>query len=212
MAAETSPATPGRGFAAGGALDTRAPDEVLAGLADAATRHGRLAGLTDDELVGVLRAWRRLESWSSAGTLAAAAELARRRPADWTPPAARPGEFPIQISEFASDEIAAALTMSGPAASVLLELALDLAVRLPATARALREAVIDYPRARLVAEATRILPDDLAREVEARVLLRAGDQTAGRLRAALARAVLAVDPAAATRRREAAEKDPRVRR
>src|ERR1700761_4142715 len=119
MTTEIPPTTPGRGFAAGGAYDTGLPNASLAEMADAATRDGRLTGLTDDELVGVLRAWRRLESWSSAGTLTAAAELARRRPADWTPPAAGPGEFPIQISEFASDEIAAALTMSGPAASVL---------------------------------------------------------------------------------------------
>src|SRR6201995_2028079 len=211
MTTEIPPTTPGRGFAAGGGYGTGLPNASLAEMADAATRDGRLSGLADDELVGVLQAWRRLESWSCAGTLAAAAELARRRPADRTP-AAGPGEFPAQLSEFASDEIAAALTMSGPAAGVLLDLALDLAVRLPATARALREAVIDYPRARLIAEATRILPDDLARDVEARVLLRAGDQTPGRLRAALARAVLAVDPEAATRRREEAQKDPRVRR
>jgi hypothetical protein len=89
-------------------------------MADGVTGDGRLAGLGDDELIGVLRAWRRLESWSSAGTLAAAAELARRRPADRTPPgqtpAAGPGEFPGQLSEFISDEIAAALTVSGPAA------------------------------------------------------------------------------------------------
>src|ERR1700759_2152722 len=211
MTTEIPPTTPGRGFAAGGGYGTGLPNASLAEMAEAATRDGRLSGLADDELVGVLRAWRRLESWSCAGTLAAAAELARRRPADRTP-AVGPGEFPAQISEFASDEIAAALTMSGPAAGVLLDLALDLAVRLPATARALREAVIDYPRARLIAEATRILPDDLARDVEARVLLRAGDQTPGRLRAALARAVIAVDPEAATRRREEAQTDPRVRR
>src|ERR1700759_1681511 len=211
MTTEIPPTTPGRGFAAGGGYGTGLPNASLAEMADAATRDGRLSGLADDELVGVLQAWRRLESWSSAGTLAAAAELARRRPADRTPPAG-PGQFPAQVSEFASDEIAAALTMSGPAAGVLLDLALDLAVRLPATARPLREGVIDYPRARLIAEATRILTDEQARDVEARVLLRAGDQTPGRLRAALARAVIAADPEAATRRREEAQKDPRVRR
>lgn len=41
---------------------------------------------------------------------------------------------------------------------------------------------------------------------------KAPGQTPGRLRAALARAVLAVDPGAATRRREEAQQDPRVRR
>jgi hypothetical protein len=105
----------------------------------------------------------------------------------------RPAAFPAQLSEFISDEIAAALTVSGPAASVLLDLALDLAVRLPGTAGALRGGVIDYPRARLIAEATRILPDDQARQVEASILPKAPGQTRGRLRAALA----GLSPAAA---------------
>jgi hypothetical protein len=212
----TSPAPPGSGFAAVGLLDTCTPGASLAGMADAVTGDGRLAGLADDELIGVLRAWRRLESSSSAGTLAAAAELARRRPAAQTPAGqtapAGPGASPAQLSEFISDEIAAALTVSGPAASTLLDLALDLATRLPATAGALRGGVIDYPRARLIAEATRILPAEQARQVEAQILLKAAHQTPGRLRAALARAVIAADPEAATRRREEAQQDPRVRR
>jgi Domain of unknown function (DUF222) len=212
----SSPSAPdssrsGSGFESGGVLDTSLPGGPLAGLADAATRDGRLAGLGDDELIGVLRAWRRLESWCSSGLLTVIAELARRRPADRTPPAA-PGGFPAQLSEFISDEVAAALTLSARAAGTYLDLALDLATRLPATARALHEGVLDYLRARLIAESTRVLADDRAREVEARILATAGQQTMGQLRAAVARAVIAVDPEAATRRREEAQKDPRVRR
>jgi hypothetical protein len=207
----SSAAEPGSGFESGGVLDTCAPEGTLAGLADAVTRDGRLAELNDDELIGVLRAWRRLESWSSAGVLAAIAELARRRPAEKTPPAP-PGQFPAQVSEFVSDEVAAALTLTGPAAGVLSDVALDLAVRLPGTFQAQHAGIIDYPRARLIAESTRILTDEQARQVEAKILPAAGEQTTGRLRAALARAVIAVDPQAATRRREEAQKDPRVRR
>ena len=201
----------GSGFEAGGALDTCAPGGSLARLADAVTGDGRLAQLNDDELIGVVRAWRRLESWCTAGTLAAIAELARRRPAERTAPAA-PGRFPPQLSEFISDEVAAALTLSGRTASAYLDLALDLALRLPATARALHEGVIDYPRARLIADLTRVLSDEDARAVEARILAAAGDQTTAQLRAAVSRAVIAVDPEAAARRRQEAQKDPRVRR
>jgi hypothetical protein len=214
---------PGSGFEAGGALDTCAPSESLARLADAVTRDGRLAQLNDDELIGVVRAWRRLESWCSAGTLAVIAELARRRPAERTTPAApgqfpaqrtvpAPGQFPAQLSEFISDEVAAALTLSRRTADAYLDLALDLALRLPATARALHEGIIDYPKARLIADLTRILSDEDARAVEARILPAAGDQTTAQLRAAVSRAVIAVDPEAATRRRQEAQKDPRVRR
>jgi hypothetical protein len=199
------------GFESGGALDACGPGGPLAGLADAATRDGRLSGLGDDELIGVLRAWRRLESWCSAGTLAATAELARRRPADRTPPGPASG-FPAQLSEFIGDELAAALSISGRTADTYLELALDLATRLTATARALRAGIIDFPRARLIADLTRVLSDEHTRQVEDTILPAAGQQTTGQLRAAVGRVVLAVDPAAAIRRREEAQRDPRVRR
>jgi hypothetical protein len=207
----SSPSGSGSGFESGGALDTQPPDGMLAALADAATRDGRLVDLDDDELIGIIRAWHRLESWCASGVLTAVAELARRRPAEATAPAA-PGAFPEQLSEFVSDEIAAALTLTVRRAETCQDLSLDLASRLPGTATALHEGVIDPPKARLIAEATRILTDEQARQVEARILPRAGQQTTGRLRAAVARAVLAVDPEAAIRRREEAQKDPRVRR
>jgi Domain of unknown function (DUF222) len=165
----------------------------------------------DDELIGALRAWRRLESWSAAGTLSVVAELARRRPADRTAPA-NPGQFPDQPSEFLTDEVAFALTLTGPAAGTCLDLAMDLAIRLPGTVHALRAGIIDYLRARIIAEATRILSPGGARRVEALILARAGQQTSGQLRAVLARTILAIDPEAAQRRREQAQKDPRIRR
>ncbi len=65
-------------------------------------------------------------------------------------------------------------------------------------------------RARLIAEHTAVLDDDAARAVEERVLPRAGEQTTGQLRAALRRAVIAVDPAGAERRREEAERQAKV--
>ncbi len=54
------------------------------------------------------------------------------------------------------------------------------------------------------------LDDDLARAVERKVLVRAGNQTAGQLRASLQRVVISVDPAAAERRRAEAERNARV--
>jgi hypothetical protein len=217
LAAGFRPRTPlipcqsGTGLESGAALDTSLPSGTLAGLADALTCDGGLAGLDDDELVGALRVWQRIESWASASGLAAVAELARRRPAPGTPPAA-PGQFPERISEFAVDEVAAALTFTGQAASTALALGLDLAARLPATFRAHHAGVIDRAKARLIAEATRVLPDEQARQVEDRILAEAGGQTTGQLRAAVARAVIAIDPEAAARRREEAQRDPRVRR
>ena len=52
-----------RGFAAGGPLDQLAPGPALAGFA-AQAWDGGLAVLSDDELIGVLSAARRIASWA----------------------------------------------------------------------------------------------------------------------------------------------------
>ncbi len=97
------------GFAQGGVLDLMAPGVPLAGFADAA--HAQLSRVPDNELVGVLAAWRRQTSWAQARELAVVAELARRRPAGRAAPAAA-GEFPVQLSEFVAAEVALALTLT----------------------------------------------------------------------------------------------------
>ncbi len=51
--------------------------------------------------------------------------------------------------------------------------------RLPGTTTALRDGVIDLPRARAVVEAVTPLDDTTAKAVEARVLPRAGTRTVG---------------------------------
>ena len=71
---------------------------------------------------------------------------------------------------------------------------------------------IDIIRARIIAEATHVLSDEHTAAVEDRIFPRAGQQTSGQLRAALARAVLAADPDAARARREQAQRDARVLR
>ncbi len=69
------------GFAGGGALDGMVPGPVLAGFAAEVFDSG-LAGLSDDELVGVLCAARRLSSWQAWMAFRAVAELdSRRQPA-----------------------------------------------------------------------------------------------------------------------------------
>jgi Domain of unknown function (DUF222) len=196
----------GAGFAAGGALDALAPGPGLAGFTDDA--HARLAGLDDDALIGVLRGWRRLAAWAQARELATITELARRRPAGSAPPAP-PGQLPAQMSEFVADEIAFALTLTGHAAGTQLKLALDLAAR-PAVAAALEAGRIDLRRAMLILSMVCPLSAGHADAVEAQILPGAGDLTTGQLCAALRRAVLAVDPQAARRRREEAEKSARV--
>jgi hypothetical protein len=194
----------GCGFAAGGVADELPPGPVLAGLAGDAWTAG-LGRLNDDELIGVLRAARRLASWSAALELAAVTDLTTRREAE-----AAEAESSA-AGEHIGDEIAAALTLTARAADVLLDLATALR-RLPATMAALAAGRIDRYRAAVIAEELAGLGDEHAAAVEQRVLDQAPGQTTGQLRAAARRAVLAADPAAARERKERAARDARVER
>ena len=69
---------------------------------------------------------------------------------------------------------------------------------------------IDTAKARAIDDATWMLSPELARAVQDRVLPRAPEQTLAQLKAALARAVLAVDPDGAEQRHRQARRDRRV--
>lgn len=172
----------GCGFAAGGVGDELPPGAVLAGLAGDAWSGG-LGRLTDDELIGVLRAGRRLASWAAALELAAVTDLAARREAG----AQAAGDS--AVIEHLGDEVAAALTLTGRAADELVDLAYGLE-RLPATAAALAAGRIDRCKAAVIAAETSGLSAGHAAAVEA--------------------AVLAADPAAAQERKERALREARV--
>jgi hypothetical protein len=203
-------AGPRGGFGSGGGLDTALPGVALAAFTEEVTGpDGRCAGTSDDELIGVLRAWDRLASWAAGRKLAVIAELIRRRPGPGCGPA-DPAAMPAGWGKFCGDELAAATGTSGQAADKTLTLAHDLAARLPGTARALCEGIIDLYKARIIAEATRVLDPDGAAAAEMLVLAGVAGKTPGQLRAAAARAVAQVDPAAARARREKAERDTRV--
>ncbi len=72
---------PAAAFSHDGLADAMGPGPVLAVLVHAATRDEKtLAGLTEDELVGVISAVRRLESRAAWASMTAMRELASRRP------------------------------------------------------------------------------------------------------------------------------------
>jgi hypothetical protein len=192
----------GPGFGAGGAADQLLPGRVLAGLAGDAWRDG-LERLGDDELVGVMLAARRCASWQAALELAAVTELAARRDGF------AEGSGDQRGREHLSQEIAAACTLTGRGADALLALATGLG-RLPQAGALLAAGVIDRARAVVIADELACLDSATAAAVAALVLPRAGELTTGQLRAALRRAALAADPAAAIRRREKAQHDARV--
>lgn len=190
-------------FAYGGLADGLRPGPLLASLAEDAWTAG-LDRLADDELIGVMRAARRLASWAGALEVDAAGDLWRRR---WA--AEQAGA--TGAARHADDEIAAALTLTGRAADQLLSLAVALR-RLPRTSEALAAADIDMPRAMVIADEVTALDDEHAAAVEQRIIDTAPVQTTGQLRAATRRAVMAADPTAARRRKERALQDARVER
>src|SRR6266704_547163 len=180
------------GFAEGGLLDTLGPGPALAGFSGAVLEDG-LVRLADDEVVGVLRASRRLSAWQNGIELVAVAELDARR----MRAAARPTSS--RASEDVSCELAAALVLTGRSADLLLGLARDLA-RLPLVRKALLEGRIDRARAAIFAAAA----------VAMAFIGIAGSMTTGELRAALRAMALLIDPAAARRRSEKGRADARV--
>ena len=191
-----------RGWAAGGALDVMEPGPVLAGFADDAIAAG-LPTLTDDELIGVLGAARRLASRAAGIELAAVADLNSRREAHATLSRDR------RQAEHAADEIAAALTLTCRAADKLLDLAAGV-TRLPAVLDALSEGRIDLPKAGVYALELGSLADEPAAAIAALTIKDAERLTTGELGAVLRRLVLAHDPDAARKKRKRAEKDARV--
>src|ERR1700739_2735643 len=81
------------GFAQHGRSDTMAPGALLATLLDTIVGDGGsgLAGLGDDQLIGIISAARRMESRTAWTLMAALAELARRRPAEGPADSGRDG-------------------------------------------------------------------------------------------------------------------------
>jgi hypothetical protein len=203
---------PAAQFGQGSPLDTAPGGLALMGFADqAAGPTDRYAGCDDDGLTGAIGAWDRVQAHAAARKHAAVAELARRRP---EPGCAVQGEaqIPECWDEFVADELALALAESRWYAEGVLDLACDLAARLPGTAAAFRSGLVSQRKAEIIARAAAPLDPGQARAAEALVLGRAARLTPGGLRAAIARAVMQVAPDKARRRREAAVKDARVER
>src|SRR5215469_6704599 len=118
---------------------------------------------------------------------------------------------PPRVSRDAVGQIELALRLSHYGAAERADLAVMLSWRLPATGAALAAGRIDLDRAELIAAATSVLSEDLARRVEELVLAKAGQVTVAGLRERLAYAVIAVDPEGAERRRGQAERTAQMR-
>ncbi|MDQ3715344.1 MAG: 13E12 repeat family protein, partial [Actinomycetota bacterium] len=147
-----------------------------------------LAGFDDAQVpdAGVLDrivGYERLAAWAAAGQARALADLTTRRTADDV------NELP-----YAVEEVALALSCSRIAAGTKVDLALDLAQRLPATLDAWEQGRICHARARALSEATTRLSAEDAAFVEAFLLTEAETLSPARLKAKATALADSLDP------------------
>jgi hypothetical protein len=173
----------------------------------------RCADATDDELIGLLGRWTAQESWAVAAKLGVIRELLRRRALPGAAVQRLPSGLPDAWEEGVAHEVAAELGISLPAADKLIQLAWTLEARLPRVGAALEAGVIDYVKAKAIAEETSVLDDaHVAAAEELIVAAGLAGKTPGQIGKLAARAVVTVDPDGARKRREQAEKeDARIR-
>jgi hypothetical protein len=139
----------GPAFGQDQAADALRPGPVLAALTEQAAAD--LAGLSDDELTGALRAAQRLETRAAYLQTLAVAEFGRRRTTQLEDAKARkvpPGRRP---AEFAADELATELVCTANYADARLERDAALTDRLPRTLAGMAAGVISGGRADTIA-------------------------------------------------------------
>ena len=189
------------GFCQGGASDTMAPGPLLATVVHTVTGEdgSGLAGLSDDQLMGIISAARRMESRSAWTLMAAVGEFARRAGTGLE-------------SEFAADELASELHMSQQSAAGQMDFASSVAKRLPKTFAALAAGRIHPVHVRILEDETRVLSDADAAKADAVLAGAAPGMTFGELRYAAHKLILKLDPDAARKRKEAARREAHVRR
>jgi hypothetical protein len=109
------------------------PDPLLASIIDTVAGEDRkgLAGLSDDQLIGVIAAVRRLESRAAWYLMAAVGEFTARNTGE--------GDA---AAEFAADQLACELHLTNQSAAAQMDYARTVAGRLPATFAALHAGTI----------------------------------------------------------------------
>jgi len=142
-------------------VDVLAPTPVLAALTEAAVAD--VSRLSDDQLIGVLRAARRQENREAWKQALAIAEFARRRTAEFNAAEARGVPVHCRPGQFPGEELAIELLAGPGETSHAIDDATDLATRLPATLAGMGAGLIDAARAGVIAFYTRSLaPADAA--------------------------------------------------
>jgi len=201
------PGAPGpSGFALGGGWDACAPSAALAAAAEAASGAGwRCAGLSRDEMTGLLRQWQALESWAAAGKLGVLRALIRDEDQP-LPGGGYRGDLPEGWTKSLTYEAAAALAVSVTSAENLMWLAWDLQAQLPRTGELLAGGDLTLAKARAIDQAFNPLTDEDTAAAEAMIMPDLAGKTHAQVAKLAEQAAITVDPESAARRREEAER------
>ncbi len=145
----------------------------------------RLRDLNPETLDGfdrvrVLQAWEGARGWVEAQGLSALRAVA--------------GDQPVEVDDWVREEVAAALTLSGPAAQGRIDVARACHTRLAVAADALAAGQCSYLHLRTLVAETVDLSDEDASAVCERVVSKAAEQTLGRWRSTIRRAVHRLAP------------------
>ena len=195
------------GFAKDGRWDACPPSAALAGALEAASGpEWYCPGASRDEMIGLLRQWQALESWAAAGKLGVLRALVREDDQP-LPGGGYHGDLPDGWTRSLTHQVALALAMPAASADKLMWLAWDLQAALPGTGALLAGGDLTLAKARAVDSALNLLGARDAAEAEAMIVPELPGKTYGQVQKLAAQAAVAVDPEAAARRRDDAERN-----
>jgi hypothetical protein len=142
------------------AADALRPGPVLAALT--AQSVASADSLTDNELIGVLQAGRRLANLADYQQTVVIAEFARRRQAEFESARVRGVPAGCRAGEFPGEELAMELVDTRASTGARIDAAIELTARLPRTLAGMADGTIDLARACTIASRTRTMDDAAA--------------------------------------------------
>ena len=187
-------------FGQDAAADVMRPNPVLAALTEQACAD--LSRLTDNQLIGVLQAERRLGNRNHYQQTRTIAEFARRRLEEFETAKARGVRVRCRAGEFPGVELASELLISGLEAGRWIDSATDLTTRLPRTLQGMSAGLIDAERGAIIAAYTSSLSAEDAAKADEVLAATAPEVRAETLARRAAVLEMKLDPEAAKARKE----------
>ena len=166
--------------------------------------------LDERQLLGVSSAARRMRAHADYVEVMAVAKFGCRRAAQLEASKARGDRVRSRDAEYPAEELGFEMTASAYSAGLLLDMAANIAGRLPSTLAGMASGAIDRDRARAISNATQHLPDDLAAEVDKILAEAAPELRLADLQKKAARLEARLDPEGVQKRKDEARHDRRV--